>query len=198
MTAHNIQNFNRIGEYVPKRIEKRSPEIINQEMLYNNKDDRRSLTIVSPSRGGMNSMVVVMHAHTDGYWHSSSLRLVRNIIIYLIYYYQIFSSSQNYLKKIGDVCYISTLPNDLYPYEIARGIQDIKEGNDLTTKDDEKEEHKVLLDDGPLSYNEEYGLHSDIKSHCKGITLRKFVEFSVPKYDIERLRKGGMIYLKGV
>ena len=51
---------------------------IVQQMLYNRGDDRRSLTILSPEHQDLDPMVVVMHAHTDGYWHSAALNLVNN------------------------------------------------------------------------------------------------------------------------
>ena len=53
-------------------------ETIVQQMLYNRADDRRSLTILSPEHQDLDPMVVVMHAHTDGYWHSAALNLVNN------------------------------------------------------------------------------------------------------------------------
>ena len=51
---------------------------IVQQMLYNRADDRRSLTILSPEHQDLDPMVVVMHAHTDDYWHSAVLNLVNN------------------------------------------------------------------------------------------------------------------------
>ena len=55
------------------------------------------------------------------------------------------------MKKIGNVCYVRTLPRDVFPYEIARGIQEIKEGNPITGSEDEEEKHKILVDEGPLT-----------------------------------------------
>ena len=47
--------------------------------------------------------------------------------------------------KLGNVCHISTIPLDVEPLNIAAGIQEIKDGNDVTTEEDEEEEHIILL-----------------------------------------------------
>ena len=71
----------------------------------------------------------------------------------------------NRLMKLGNTCYISNLPADVYPADIAIGIQEIKAGNDVTTEEDEVLKHAVLLDDeSPLTAAERSALHSDIKN----------------------------------
>ena len=54
--------------------------------------------------------------------------------------------------------------NRYVPIQIAREIQDIKAGNNVTTKEDEDEEHIILLEVGSLTASEENALHTDIAS----------------------------------
>ena len=103
---------------------------------------------------------------------------------------------QNKLIQIGTQCFIETLPSDVFPYDIATGIQNIKKGNYFTTKDDEIMEYKVLIDNGGLSANEQNGLHSNIRKICSDlvITPRKFKERDVTKEQSDTLMNGGTIF----
>ena len=103
---------------------------------------------------------------------------------------------QNKLIQIGTQCFIETLPSDVFPYDIATGIQNIKKGNYFTTKDDEIMEYKVLIDNGALSAYEQNGLHSNIRKICSDlvITPRKFKERDVTKEQSDTLMNGGTIF----
>merc|ERR1712013_584110 len=128
---------------------------MGQSLTFNNNNPRGvSLSIFSPKHYNLNSLDVVMHAYSNGYWHGGEN-----------------SRILNQLKKIGNVCYVRTLPSDVFPYDIARGIQEIKEGNQVTGSEDEEEKHKILVDEGPLSATEEASLHDDIKATAWGFLL---------------------------
>ena len=101
------------------------------------------------------------------------------------------------MKKIGNVCYVRTLPSDVFPFDIARGIQEIKEGNPVTESEDEEEKHKILVDDGPLTSAEENGLHDDIKSLCLGLTIKKYSEKDITndRDQSDLLKKGEAILM---
>ena len=97
--------------------------------------------------------------------------------------------------KIGTDCHISTLPDDVYPYEIAIGIQEIKKGNNVTIKADEIDKYKILFDAGPLTPADENALHPDIKSRCSGSAPKKFSEAYVTKSQSDKLKKGEVLFL---
>ena len=93
------------------------------------------------------------------------------------------------MKIGGKSCNIRTIPrNTVFPFDIAIGIQEIQQGNDFTTSDDEEEKYKVLIDYGPLTESEKDGLHDDIKSQCQGITPRKYKEQEITKDQNDNLR----------
>ena len=98
--------------------------------------------------------------------------------------------------KVGNACHVSTLPNNVFPVDIALGIQEIKAGNDVTTEDDEEDKHEILLDAGSLSPTEENALHSDISSRCSGSAIKKSVENAVTNSQGQDLKNGGIIFLK--
>ena len=97
--------------------------------------------------------------------------------------------------KIGTDCHVSTLPDKVFPYKIAIGIQEIKAGNDVTTEDDELDNHKILLDAGYLTEPEEKALHPDIISRCSDSPPKKLVEAPVTKNQSDDLRNGKIIFL---
>ena len=105
----------------------------------------------------------------------------------------------NHLIKLGNVCHISTLPDNVFPVEIALGIQEIKAGNNVTNEEDEIDKHAVLLDVGSLTPAEENDLHADIKGRCPpGSTLEKFVATPVTKNQSEDLKHGEIIFLDSI
>jgi hypothetical protein len=101
----------------------------------------------------------------------------------------------NRMMKLGNDCHISTLPGNVFPVDIALGIQEIKAGNDVTTEDDEEDKHDILLDLGSLTAVEENALHSDIKSRCTGSTLKKIAETPVTNSQGEDLKNGKIIFV---
>ena len=98
--------------------------------------------------------------------------------------------------KLGKTCHISTLPKDVFPVDIAFGIQLIANGNNVTTEEDEVDKFTVLLDDGQLDENEEYDLHPDISNPCSGLSYRKFTEAPINKTQNEALNNGEVIFLE--
>ena len=95
--------------------------------------------------------------------------------------------------KTGNSCLLTTLPADVFPYELAIGVQDIKKGNNYTTEDDEIEKHKIMFATGLLSAEEEKILHLDIKTRCLGSDIRKLVQSPVSKDQSDRLGEGKVI-----
>jgi hypothetical protein len=100
------------------------------------------------------------------------------------------------MVKVGNACHISTLPDHVFPVDIALGIQEIKAGNDVTTADDEEDKHEILLEDGYLSEYEQNTLHPDIKRSCSDSHIKKAVEVPVTKSQGEDLKKGGIIFIQ--
>ena len=97
------------------------------------------------------------------------------------------------MLKIGGVCHIATLPYDTFPIDIAIGIQEIKEGNDVTTGDDEDTQHEILIPDGVFTSAENKDLHADIKEMCKDSSIKKFVLATPGQTEV--LKNGGVIVL---
>ena len=50
-------------------------ELITQTLTYNRYADAKSIAISSPAHKDLQSLEVVMHAHTSGYWHTGSLEV---------------------------------------------------------------------------------------------------------------------------
>ena len=102
----------------------------------------------------------------------------------------------NRLMKLGNTCYISNLPADVYPADIAIGIQEIKAGNNVTTEDDEVLQYAIILEDGPLTTAEESALHADIKSRCSPSNLKfKTPITPITESQSEDLKNGNTIVL---
>ena len=99
----------------------------------------------------------------------------------------------NLLRKLGDRCFISTLPKNVFPVDIALGIQEIRKGNNITRKDYEVETHGIILQLGSLTSTEKRSLHPDIKSRCSNSALQQFKEVSVRNDQSDQLRKGKII-----
>ena len=97
--------------------------------------------------------------------------------------------------KLGDSCHISTLPSNLFPVDIALGIQEIKKGNNATIKEDEVETQGIILGRGSLSKTEENNLHPDIKSRCLNSKIDKFEEVPVTKDQADDLKNGKIILI---
>lgn len=100
------------------------------------------------------------------------------------------------MVKVGNTCHISTLPSNVFPVDIALGIQEIEAGNEVTTADDEQDKHEILLDVGSLSASEANVLHSDIKIRCSESTIKKMDETLVTTSQGEELKNGGIIFIK--
>ena len=98
--------------------------------------------------------------------------------------------------KLGKTCHISTLPRDVFPVDIAFGIQLIANGNNVTTEKDEVDKYTVLLDDGQVDETEEKDLHPDITNHCSGLKYRKFTEAPINKSQSEALASGEVVFLE--
>ena len=97
--------------------------------------------------------------------------------------------------KLGDTCHISTLPSNVFPVDIALGIQEIKKGNNVTVKEDEVETQGIILGRGSLSKSEENSLHPDIKSRCVNTKIDRFEEVSVTKDQADDLKNGKIILI---
>jgi len=149
-----------------------------QTMNYDENDVGDAVIISSPAYGGYEATDVVMHAHKDGWWHEG-----------------VYSGTlqNNKLLKIGDVCHIATLPDDIFPVDIATGIYEIKEGNDVTTEEDEETQQEILIPAGILTTDENNDLHPLIKDKCKDSSTEKFVPPTPSQADI--LKNGGVIVL---
>merc|ERR1711970_680217 len=150
-------------------------------MRAHKRDEGFYIAINSPAYDDYGSLEVVMHAKSDGYWHRSDLK-------------------NNRLMKLGNNCYISTIPRKLYPFETAQGIQEIKAGQDVTDKSDEIDIYKVVKDEGPLTDD----LHPEISDQCPESNRKKFTldynNFEPNENDIDstqskQLRDGKIIPL---
>merc|ERR1712179_9952 len=151
---------------------------ITQRMIYDRVNERRSLTFSSQAYNGFKEMHIIMHAARNGVWQNRQLKL-------------------NKMIKIGTQRFVENLEKDVYPYDIARGIQEIKNGNDLTRKNDEVPEYGILIDNGPLSSHEKSDLHPNINKICSdvGVPPRKFRKITVTEKQSDILLNGGPIFL---
>lgn len=152
-----------------------------QTMVYNSTDEGHAVVITGPSYGGYEEIEVVMNAHKDGWWHEG---------VYP------GTLQNNQLMRIKDVCFIATLLYDMFPADIAHGISEIKEGNEVTTKDDEKDQLKILMPDGDgvLTAAEFENLHSEIKERCKSAAIHKF--YTPQGSQGQKLKEGGVVIVK--
>ena len=97
--------------------------------------------------------------------------------------------------KIGDECFVSTLPRHIFPVDIALGIQEIKKGNNITIKEDELETQGIIVGLGSLDKEEENELHTDIKNRCSNANFQKFKEMPITKEQDNDLQNGKIILL---
>lgn len=44
-------------------------DVIHQKLHYNSEEQARSISITSPAHNDLQSLEIVMHAATNGYWH---------------------------------------------------------------------------------------------------------------------------------
>eukprot|EP00092_Neocalanus_flemingeri_P056484 GFUD01066981.1.p1 GENE.GFUD01066981.1~~GFUD01066981.1.p1 ORF type:complete len:895 (+),score=149.92 GFUD01066981.1:13-2697(+) len=166
-----------------RQQQQQEPILITQSMVYNRNYERRSITISSPAHKDIGALDVVMHAHKDGWWHNG-----------------IYGDGleNNKMMKLGNTCFISTLNANVFPVDIAIGIQEIKKGNDVTTAHDEVDTHAILRDLGPLTRAEEIGLHEDIQSRCLDSNFKKNVETPITKIQSDDLKNGKIIFRNSV
>ena len=99
------------------------------------------------------------------------------------------------MMKLGNFCHVSTLPTNVFPVDIALGVQEIEAGNDVTTEADEEDRHDILLKTGSLTTAEENALHADIKNHCSGSNINKFLAAPITKSQGEDLKNGKIVFL---
>merc|ERR1712013_414409 len=109
-----------------------------------------------------------MHAKTDGYWNG-----IQN----------------NHLIKIGEECFVETFPlYVVYPMDIAVGIEEIKQGNNATGEEDEKEEYWAIDEGLAFTDSERNALHTDIKEMCLNSEIKYFEKMSITKEQSDNLR----------
>eukprot|EP00092_Neocalanus_flemingeri_P038271 GFUD01041656.1.p1 GENE.GFUD01041656.1~~GFUD01041656.1.p1 ORF type:complete len:633 (+),score=91.24 GFUD01041656.1:52-1899(+) len=172
------------------------PILITQSMVYNRNYERRSITISSPAHKDIGAFDVVMHAHEHGWWHNGIYNKNGTDGDGLPTYKD--SLENNQMMKLGNTCFISTLNANVFPVDIAIGIQEIKKGNDVTTADDEVDTHAILRDLGPLTAAEETRLHEDIQSRCLDSNFKKNVETPITKIQSDDLKNGKIIFMDSV
>ena len=97
--------------------------------------------------------------------------------------------------KIGDNCFVSTLPTNIFPIDIALGIQEIKKGNNETDDTDEIRSFGILIELESLQDNEKNALHSDIKARCSNSEIKDFKEIPIRKEHNDDLMNGKIIFL---
>eukprot|EP00092_Neocalanus_flemingeri_P032991 GFUD01035877.1.p1 GENE.GFUD01035877.1~~GFUD01035877.1.p1 ORF type:complete len:623 (-),score=91.11 GFUD01035877.1:252-2120(-) len=177
-----------------RQQQQQEPILITQSMVYNRNYGGRSITISSPAHKDIGALEVVMHAHKDGWWHNG---VYNQIEINGTWAYEP-SLENNQMMKLGNTCFISTLNANVFPVDIAIGIQEIKKGNDVTTADDELDTHAILRDLGHLTAAEETGLHEDIQSRCLDSNLKNTVETPITKIQSDDLKNGKIIFMGSV
>ena len=99
------------------------------------------------------------------------------------------------MVKVGNVCYVADLPSHVFPVDIALGLQEIKNGNDITIEEDEKVEFGVIIPTEYLSKVEIKSLHPDIKSRCINSPPKKFVEEKISESQTNDLKNGKIVIL---
>ena len=97
--------------------------------------------------------------------------------------------------KLGADCFVSTLPRNIFPVDIALGLQEIKKGNNITEKADEIDTQGIIIGLNSLSNKELKALHPDIKSRCSDRKIKDFKEMPITKSQSEDLKNGKVILL---
>merc|ERR1719312_123660 len=121
-----------------------------------------------------------MHARTDGYWFQSHPN---------------YPIKNNHLIKIGEECFVESLPTTVYPVDIAVGIEEIKQGNNVTREEDEKEEYWIVDELRSFTDSERNALHVEIKDMCLNSEIKYFKKMSITKEQSDNLRMGNVVIM---
>ena len=97
--------------------------------------------------------------------------------------------------KVGDQCHVADLPSNVFPVDIALGLQEIKNGNNITIEQDERAQFGIIIPMENLSENDVSSLHPDIKSRCGNSIPKKFVEEKISKSQTDDLKNGKIVLL---
>ena len=99
------------------------------------------------------------------------------------------------MLKFGNNCFVKDLDENLFPVDIAIGLQEIKNGNDVTEREDEVDIFKVIMTDGALSASETNDLHPDIQRRCANLNTNKFKEAQINASQDEDLKNGKIVFV---
>ena len=78
---------------------------------------------------------------------------------------------------------------------MAVGLQEIRNGNNITDEEDEVNEFMVIVPDGTLTEEDDRNLHSEIRSRCSNSKKIKFQEIKIASAQHNELGKGNVVFL---
>ena len=79
--------------------------------------------------------------------------------------------------------------------DIAVGIEEIKQGNNVTGEEDEKEEYWIVDELWSFTDSERNTLHVEIKDMCLNSEIKYFKKMSITKEQSDNLRKGNVVIM---
>ena len=75
------------------------------------------------------------------------------------------------------------------------GIEEIKQGNNATGEEDEKEEYWIVDELWSFTDSERNTLHVEIKDMCLNSEIKYFKKMSITKEQSDNLRKGNVVIM---
>ena len=75
------------------------------------------------------------------------------------------------------------------------GIEEIKQGNNVTWEEDEKEEYWIVDELWSFTDSERNALHVEIKDMCLNSEIKYFKKMSITKEQSDNLRKGNVVIM---
>jgi len=126
---------------------------VKQRMQFFSLQEGSAVEISSPNseEPQFDGVVVVMNSHNKGYWHQTrnpQWSFYRDPV------------DNNWLVKVGETCFLSTLPRNVFPVDWALDIAQIPA---TTTELEMNSEYVILVIDGAVSTD---GLYPKIKDIC--------------------------------
>jgi len=152
--------------------------VMTQTTTYSrDKFDEKSFKIEVPPHQGNDGLTVVMHAASNGYWHTGI---------------GLSNLKDNMLFKKGDQCLITTIPAGFYPIDGALGMKEIV---DVLEKKDSLVEHSALIDEGPMTGA---SLKPPIQEECSASFIRKVTPTKLTTEQAAILEEGGVVLLSQI
>ena len=156
------------------------PNNTTQTLTFNGKTDNSNPITVKvempahhTSKGrSLKDMTVIMNADPVGAWHPIYTKIKNNM-----------------MTKIGDDCLVMDLPSDMFPVDIALGLEEIKKPS---VQEDDKDRHFLnrQLDDRNVT-----GLHPLVQETCPN-GVKSTQPEPISREDSEILGNGSVVFFE--